>query len=99
MDESIILKLAPHTLKRFEQNLDEGGLLFLFNVNTKENWTGNVSAFYLIKLIDGEKTLSDIYKELIPLFEGYEHEDIKQSFNSLLSNLISKKFLEVVSDK
>lgn len=94
MDESLILKLAPHILKRFEQNLDDG-VMFLYNVNTDENWTGNSSSFHLIKLINGKRTLKETYNELLPLFEDYDSEEVKQSFNLLLENLISKKFLEI----
>lgn len=95
MDENLILKLSPYTLKRFEQNLGEDGIMFLYNINTNEPWTGNYSSYCLIKLINGQKTLSEIYKGLLPLFEGYEYDEIKQSFDSLLEDLIDRKFLEI----
>lgn len=97
MDESTILKLAPHILKRFEQNLDDG-VLFLYNVNTNEFWSGNNSSFYVIRLLNGERTLKEVYNELLPLFADYDYKDIKESFDSLLSNLVKKKFVEVVSE-
>jgi len=95
MDENLILKLSPYILKRFEENLGEGGVMFLYNINNNEPWTGNYSSYCLIKLINGQRTLNEIYNELLPLFEGYEYEDLKQSFDSLLSNLIDRSFLEV----
>lgn len=95
MEETTILKLAPYVLKRFEENLD-GGQLFLYNVNSNAYWIGNTASFYLIKLINGEKTLKELYDELFPLFNDYKLEDIKQSFDSLLMGLVSRKFLEVV---
>ena len=95
MEETMILKLAPYVLKRFEENLDEGKL-FLYNVNSNDYWIGNVTSFYLIKLINGEKTLKELYDELFPLFNNYKLEDIKQSFDNLLEGLVNRKFLEVV---
>lgn len=95
MDENLILKLSPFTLKRFEQNLGEDGVMFLYNVNTNEPWTGNYSSYCLIKLINGQRSLNEIYRELFPLFDGYEYEDLKQSFDFLLDNLIERKFLEI----
>lgn len=95
MDETSILRIAPYILKRFEQNLDDG-VLFLYNVNTNDNWTGNASSFYLINLIDSKRTLKEIYTKLVPLFENYNYEEIKQSFDDLLIGLIKKGFLEVV---
>jgi hypothetical protein len=97
MEKSLILKLAPYILKRFEQNLDDGGLLFLYNVNTNETWTGNASSYYLIKLINGEKTLTEIYTELLPLFEQNGRNEVIQCFDALLSNLLDRNFLEVAA--
>ena len=96
MNETSILKLAPYVLKRFEQNIDDG-LLFLYNVNTNETWTGNYSSFYLIKLINGQKKLNEIYNELVPFYEGYTYDEVKQSFDSLLSDLVNRNFLEMVT--
>lgn len=95
MKTTSILKLSPYVLKRFEENLD-GGKLFLYNVNDNDYWMGNTSSFYIIRLIDGIRTLEDIYNELLPLFKDYKLEEIEQSFDNLLEGLINRKFLEVV---
>lgn len=97
MKTANILKLSPYVLKRFEENLD-GGKLFLYNVNSNDYWIGNASSFYLIRLIDGIKSLEDIYNELLPLFNDYKLEEIKQSFDNLLDGLVNRKFLEVVQN-
>ena len=89
------LKLNKNLLKRFEENLDNG-VLFLFNVETNDLWTGNESAFDIIKLIDGKKTLKKIYSELLPLFEGHSYEELKQSCDTVISDLRNDGFVEYV---
>ena len=39
-----IIYLNPDVLIRFERNVQDG-VLFLFNINTKEFWIGNESTF------------------------------------------------------
>lgn len=95
MKTTSILKLSPYVLKRFEENLD-GGKLFLYNVNDNDYWMGNASSFYVIRLINGVRSLEDIYNELLPLFKDYKLEEIEQSFDNLLEGLVNRKFLEVV---
>lgn len=95
LNESSIIKLSKNTLKRFEHNIEDG-VLFLFNVETEEVWLGNTSSNDLIRLIDGQRTLKEIYISLMPLFEGYKYDVVKESFNSIVSELKDKHFLEVV---
>lgn len=98
LDESFVVKLTKNILKRFEQEIDEG-VLFLYNVETDELWTGNESSNDLIRLVNGERTLKDIYLLLMPLFEGYEYSVLKKSFDSIISDLINKDFLEILSEQ
>lgn len=96
MNENLVLKLSPYTIKRFEQNLCDDGIMLLYNVNTNEEWVGNYSSYCIIRLINGKNTLKKIYEQLMPLFEGYEYQELKQSFDSLLENLTNRNFLETV---
>lgn len=95
LDENWILKLNKDILKRYEHNL-EGGILFLYNVKTDVIWKGNASSNDLIELIDGKKNLNEIYSQLETIFEGYSHNELKESFDSIIDDLLSKNFLEVV---
>ncbi len=93
LHEDLILKLEKNILKRYEHNLKDG-VLFLYNVETDDIWLGNESSNDLIKLINGKRTLKEIYLDLMPLFEGYEYEELKVSFDSIVNELIEKNFLE-----
>lgn len=95
LDEHIIIKLNKNILKRFEHNIDNG-VLFLFDVQKEELWVGNDSSNDLIKLIDGQKTLKEIYTQLQPFFVEYEYDELKESFDAIINDLIKKRFLERV---
>lgn len=95
LEDITIVKLTKNILKRFEHNL-KGGVLFLCNVETDDIWTGNESSNDLIRLIDGKKNLKEIYTKLQTTFEGYSYNELKESFDSIIEDLLSKKFLEVV---
>lgn len=94
LNESSILKLNPNILKRFEHNVEDG-VLFLYNVKTKLLWKGNESSNYMIKLIDGNRSLKEIYKELQNIFDGYSYEELKNSLDSLIENLITLDIIEL----
>lgn len=96
LNENTIVKLNKNVLKRFEHNL-RGGTLFLFDVNTNAVWMGNESSNALIKLIDGKKNLKEVYTELMPLFEGYQYSELKESLDSLINGLIDRNFLEYIN--
>lgn len=96
LNENSIVKLTKNILKRYEHNAKDG-VLFLFDVETNTLWTGNSSTNDLVKLIDGNKTLKDIYLELQESFEGYEYRELKEGFDEIISDLLSKNFLEYVS--
>lgn len=95
LNDDTVLSLTKNILKRFEHNIEEG-TLFLHDVQTKETWVGNASSNDLIRLFDGKRNLKEIYETLRPLFEDYEYETFKESFDSLILDLIDKKFLRVV---
>lgn len=93
LEENIVVKLNKDILKRFEHNLNDG-VLFLSNVQTDDLWIGNESSNELLKLIDGKKFLKEIYTELTPLFEGYDYDKLRNSFDAIVSELLEKGFLE-----
>lgn len=95
LSDDTVLSLTKNVLKRFEHNIEDG-TLFLHDVETRETWVGNSSSNDLIRLVNGKRTLKEIYENLQPLFEDYEYETFKESFNSLIFDLIGKKFLRVV---
>ena len=90
-----IIKLQKNTLKRYEHNLEDG-VLFLFNVVNSDVWIGNNSSNDLIKLLDGKKSLKEIYSLLWPLFDEYEYSFFKEKIDKLLQTLIDKNFLEII---
>ena len=94
LDENNILKLSANILKRYEHNI-ENGVLFLYNVETEALWTGNSSSNDFIKFIDGKRNLKNIYLDVHSIFEEYEYEEIKNSLDSMINDLIKKDFLEV----
>lgn len=91
---NLILKLNKNVLKRYEHNLNDG-TVFLFDMETENVWMGNGAADCLLRLIDGNTTLGNIYKTLFPLFEDFSEEELKKSFDSIVKSLIDKKFLMV----
>lgn len=96
LNENSIVKLTKNVLKRYEHNV-KNGVLFLFDINTEAIWTGNSSSNDLVKLIDGHRTLKDIYLALQKLFDDYEYEELKESFDEIINDLLNKNFLEYVS--
>lgn len=96
LDENSIIKLSQNILKRYEHNIDDG-VLFLYDVKTDDIWIGNSSSNDLVRLIDGSTSLRDIYLKLMPLFEGYKYSEIQESFNVIITELIDKKFIEIIS--
>lgn len=90
------VKLNKDILIRYEHNLYSGTLI-LYNVKTQEFWFGNESSHAIIQLIDGQKSLDEIYGKVLPEFPGYALEQLMQSFNALIKELIEKKFIEVVA--
>lgn len=95
IQEKSILKLTKNILKRYEHNLNNG-ILFLYDVETDDIWAGNESSNDLLKFIDGKSTLKEIYLNLLPIFNEYDYDELKDSFDSLLEELIKKGFLEYV---
>lgn len=96
LNETSIVKLTKNILKRYEHNVRDG-VLFLFNIETEALWTGNSSSNDLVKLIDGNRTLKDIYLALKQSFEGYEYEELRENFDEVINDLLNKNFLEYVS--
>lgn len=90
-----IYKLSKYVLKRFEESAnDEGGLEILYNTKTNKYWLGNASSRYLINMINGENSLDDIYEELSKtVFADFEKKDIKDSFSSIIKELLDLGFI------
>ncbi len=89
----MILKLNKNVLKRYEHNLN-GGTVFLFNMKTEESWVGNSAADCLLRLIDGEHTLEEIYEYLFPLFENFNENELREAFDKIVKSLLEKGFTE-----
>jgi len=94
-NKNSVLKLNKNTIKRYECNFDNG-VFFLFNAVTKKHWTGNNAAYAILKLINGKRTLDEIYTEAKIIFEDFSNEEIADSINPILSEWISEKFINVI---
>lgn len=95
LNENSVVKLNKNVLKRFEQDIKDG-TLFLFDLETEGVWVGNSSSNDLIKLLDGKRTLKEVYTGLQKEFEGYEYTELKNCFDSIIKDLLDKQFLEYV---
>lgn len=95
MDTSVIIKISKNILKRYEPSAHDG-IMFLYNVVTREIWMGNSSTRDLIKQIDGIKTLEQIYNNLYAKYENVEYSIIQQSYESIISDLLQKNFIEII---
>ena len=93
LSDNTVLSLTKYILKRFEHNIEDG-TLFLHDVKTRETWVGNNASNDLIRLVNGKRTLKEIYNKLYPLFEDYNYEAFKSSFDSIILDLIDKNFLD-----
>lgn len=92
----MILNLHKDILKRYEHHL-YGGVLILYQVKTGQYWFGNESANEIIRLVDGCRDSEDIYAQILPSFEGYAPDEVRQSMETLIKELIDKQFLVNVS--
>lgn len=93
LNKNSVIKLNKNVLKRFEHNVQDG-VLFLFDAKTEEIWLGNSSSNDLIRLLDGKRTLKEVYTQLQKDFEGYGYDELKNSFDSIIKDLLDKKFVE-----
>lgn len=91
-----ILKINKNVLKRYEHNLNDG-TVFLFDIEREDVWMGNSAADCLLRLVDGETSLGEIYAYLFPLFEGFSSEELKKSFDDIVKNLVNRGFLMVIN--
>lgn len=96
LSQNSVLKLNEDVLLRFEANVSNGGL-FLFNAKTEEFWTGNIASFEILRLLDGEKNVQQIYEHAKILFQKQDFNDIKKSIEVLFLDLLEKNFLKIVS--
>ena len=94
--DNTIFRLGKNILKRYEHNF-KGGTIFLYDVITRDLWIGNASSYDIIQLIDGKNTLSEIYKKLLPAYSMYSEKEAIDSFNSIISELQEKGFVEKIS--
>ena len=96
LNKNTILELNRSVLKRFEPNLGDG-TVFLFNVENETFWSGNVAVDCFLRFIDGKLTLGEIYSSLLEIFEDYSEEEVIQSYNEIINELIKKEFLVVIN--
>lgn len=87
--------MSKNILKRYEPAAGEG-IMFLFNVETKEIWMGNSSTKELFAQIDGIKTLEQIYTNLYYLYRNVKYEVIQQSYEEIILNLLQENFIEII---
>lgn len=95
LSDSSVLKMADRVLIRFEENFKDG-TLFLYNLNTQQVWSGNRSVYDFVLLIDSKRNLEEIYTEIMPLFQGYSEEEVRNCFDSVAKELVTKGFLETI---
>jgi|GEM_PF-3617177 len=93
-DQSI-LTFSFNVLRRYEHNINNG-TYFLYHIKSKEMWTGNRSSFEMLNIIDGKKRLKDIYRESQLVFSDFSINDIKNSINCILNELIAKNFIIIL---
>lgn len=92
IDNFTILKLSQNILKRFEHNL-KGGTMVLYNLETKAIWFGNSASRELIKLLDGNRNLEEIYIEILANYNEELHDKIIESLNIIIEDLVKQKFI------
>lgn len=97
LDNSVVLEINKNVLKRFEPNLNDG-TVFLFDMKNEKFWTGNAAVDCLLRLIDGESDLAQIYSALMEMFEGYTVEEVIESYDSVISSLVEKGFLVIKNE-
>ena len=97
IDNNTVLKLGKYVLKRMEHNLNQGTII-LFDTNSFDIWFGNASVNDLLKLIDGNTPLTKIYETIFPIYEDYAKEEVVESFNLIIEELLEKNFLEIKHD-
>ena len=95
LSNDCVLKFNKHILKRYEHNLN-GGTIILFDTDSFDIWFGNESANDLVRLVDGKTTIKDIYCKILPLYKDFNESEVIESFNSVIEELLDKKFLETV---
>ncbi len=94
----VILGFGKYVLRRMEHNLN-GGTIILFDTHSFDIWFGNESVNDVLKLIDVKTSLGDIYDSILPLYDGYCENEVIESFNSVIEELLEKKFLEVKGEE
>ena len=92
-----ILKLNANVVKRFEHNLKDGTMI-LCNMKNFDFWFGNCASKELIKLINGENTINDIYSELLSHFESDDYKIAIEAYNKIIEDLYEKNFIEVINN-
>ena len=97
LDNNVVLEINKNVLKRFEPNLNDG-TVFLFDIKNEKFWTGNAAVDCLLRLIDGETNLAQIYDALLEVFEGYSVEEVMASYDSVISGLLEKGFLVIKNE-
>lgn len=95
INEKTTLQFSSNALRRYEQNVQDG-TYFLYNIDSKELWTGNEAAFRLLNLINGKTRLKEIYKKSKALFKENGINVIRDSVDAILIELIDKKIIYIV---
>lgn len=94
INENSVLKLSKNILKRYENKL-QGGIVFLFDVESKESWAGNKSTNTLINILDGQKTVKEVLDNFKQIYSTYDEDEIKRVTTQILTDLLERKFLTI----
>lgn len=94
---STVLKFNSNVIKRFEHNLKDGTMI-LCNMENVEFWFGNKESREFIDLIDGKNTVQDIYNEVLSQYDETDYETVINAYNSIITDLFEKNFIETVNN-
>lgn len=94
IDNNTIIVFNKNILKRYEHNLNDG-IIILFNVESEEIWLGNSGSKEIINLIDGKKTIQEIYSKILSNYAQEALEKVVESLNLIVEDLYNKNFIEI----
>lgn len=95
IDMQTVFQLNSNVLIRYEHNFQDGTMI-LYDVEREELWLGNSACRGLIKLINGQNKLNEIYTELLLCYDSLESTKVIESFNFTIEDLYNRKFIEKV---
>lgn len=92
MNNTTILEISPHILKRMEYVID---IFYLLNLDNDEIWTGNYASYIIISKLDGVKSIEEVIRESKENFLNHAFDEIYSTTMPILEELVNKKFLTI----